>query len=167
MFDRRHTKSLFHKTIDLLWPRIGIKRALRYHWLRLVHHPASSKNLAAGFALGAAISCTPLIGLHLVITLLVCFIFRLNLWSAALGTTLGNPWTFPFIWSFTYYLGTLIMPSPAQPLAISTLSWSSLISNSSDIFLPMLIGCIPLSLLVWFISYKLLTFFLDKHKKRK
>ncbi len=165
MFKRRKAKPILRKAADLIWPSIGIKRTMRYYWLRLVHHPASSQNLAAGFATGAALSCTPLLGLHLILAAFICFLFRLNIWSAALGTVFGNPWTFPFIWSFTYFLGNIFFSDSSKILDLHTLNWSSLIEDPWHIFIPMLVGSIPLAIFVWIASYKILSFFLDKYKK--
>ncbi|MGZ5430544.1 MAG: DUF2062 domain-containing protein, partial [Thermoanaerobaculia bacterium] len=53
--------------------------------------------VAASFAIGVAISFTPLFGLHWIIALLLAVILRLNKVDVLLGTLVVNPLTFPAV----------------------------------------------------------------------
>ena len=64
-----------------------------YKVIRIKDFPES---VAIGLAWGAAVSLTPLLGLHLIICYTVTWIMRVNLIAATVGTIVGNPWTFPF-----------------------------------------------------------------------
>ena len=75
---------------------------------RVVRIPGSSYSIACGLAFGAAVSFTPFIGLHFLISMGLAWVFRANVIAAAIGTVVGNPWTFPFIWLATYQTGILI-----------------------------------------------------------
>ena len=62
-----------------------------------------------GAAVGAFVACTPFIGLHFVITFALAWLVRGNMIAGAIGTGLGNPATFPFIWAGTYEIGQLML----------------------------------------------------------
>ena len=89
-----------------LWPSGGWARASRYLALRLSRIPGSPYSLAAGFACGSFASFLPFPGLHFILAALFALAIRSNVLASAIGTAVGNPWTFPFIWAATYELGT-------------------------------------------------------------
>lgn len=78
---------------------------MSYGMHRLGRLQASSYCLAAGFACGAAVSFLPFVGFHFMLAALLALSMRASVLASALGTVVGNPWTFPFIWISTYRLG--------------------------------------------------------------
>lgn len=64
--------------------------------------------IAAGVAAGVFTSFTPFLGLHFIISWAIAFAIGGNLLAAAIGTGVGNPITFPFIWGATYTTGCFI-----------------------------------------------------------
>jgi uncharacterized protein (DUF2062 family) len=87
------------------WPRRGFGRVFRYLFLRLTRLKVTPHQAALGFAAGAAISCTPLMGLHFVIAVLLAFLTGGSIIAAMLGTAVGNPLTFPFLLAVSYWIG--------------------------------------------------------------
>ena len=93
-------------------------------------------SVALGMAWGAAVSFTPLLGFHLIICYLGTWLMRGNLIAATVGTIIGNPRTFPFIFYLDYKIGTTIFLSkiaisstvsiatPVLPISPLTLLWS-------------------------------------------
>ena len=73
--------------------------------MRLSRIPGTPYSLAAGFCWGAFTSFLPFPGLHFVMAALIALATRSSVLAAAIGTIVGNPWTFPFIWVGTYKLG--------------------------------------------------------------
>src|ERR1035441_11014959 len=68
------------------------------HWfLHMVGSDSPPEVVAASFAIGVAISFTPLFGLHWIIALLLAFILRLNKVDVLLGTLVVNPLTIPAV----------------------------------------------------------------------
>ena len=135
------------KKINFLRPLIH----LRYKLFKLKDPPES---ISVGLAWGAAVSFTPLLGLHIIICFLGTYLMKGNLLAAAAGTVVGNPWTFPFIFFLDYKLGILLGIK-----GIDTVNFSSL-------FFPTLVGSIPLSICVWFITYYLSVIIIKKYKER-
>lgn len=82
-----------------------VARLWRYVVIRLTRLSASPHEVALGFAAGAAISVTPLIGLHIVLAVLLAFLTRGALLGAVLGTFIGNPITFPVFFGASYWIG--------------------------------------------------------------
>lgn len=109
MFRRRTPHSTLSRLRNFMWPRTGWVRSTRYVGHRLGRLPGSPYSIAAGVAIGAAVSFTPFIGFHILLTLLLCFLVRANVLAGTIGTAVGNPWTFPVIWLWIYNLGLWIL----------------------------------------------------------
>jgi uncharacterized protein (DUF2062 family) len=85
-------------------------------WLKRLWHRFTSwlvghkdpKEVALGLAIGAAVSLTPLIGLHAVLAVLLASITPSNRLAAILGTQVGNPFTLPFFFWLEYKIGSWI-----------------------------------------------------------
>ena len=105
-----------------LWPRRSWLRSGQYVTKRILRITASPHAVAAGVAAGAFTSFTPYMGLHFLVAALLAWLLRGNLIASALGTFVGNPLTFPLIWTATYntghrILGTATQHGDAPPLA--------------------------------------------------
>lgn len=87
---------------------MGWLRAAKYTKLRLIRLPDTTHKIALGLAFGSAVSFTPLIGTHFAQAALLAWLFRANILSSFIGTALGNPWTFAFLWWSGFELGTTI-----------------------------------------------------------
>lgn len=105
MLGRRIPRSRLDFVKSWLWPQRGFGGIVRYFKNRLARMKGSPHYLAAGFASGAAVSFLPLPGLHFIIGGILAFATRGSLIASALGTAIGNPWTFPFIWLGAFRLG--------------------------------------------------------------
>ncbi|WP_372423606.1 DUF2062 domain-containing protein [Salinarimonas chemoclinalis] len=108
MFGRRNRPSRVQRIKTFLWPERGFRRSGRYVVARLSRLKTSPHAIAAGFASGAAVSFTPLLGLHFFLAFVLAFLTRGSMIAAAFGTVVGNPVTFPLIFAASYWLGTVI-----------------------------------------------------------
>ncbi len=153
MFRRRKGLSVFARAKELLWPAMGWRRAGTYTYHRLSRLPGSPYSIAAGFACGAAISFTPFIGCHFVGAALIAWLIGGNLMASAIGTVVGNPWTFPFIWLGIYRIGCwMIGCEPGETLSES-LSLTYIFEHPRAILLPMSVGALPTAIVVWVAFY--------------
>ncbi|PCJ99521.1 MAG: hypothetical protein COA45_05645 [Zetaproteobacteria bacterium] len=105
MFRRRKSLTLLQTTKELLWPSMGWKRALIYTKNRLIRLSDTTHSIALGLSIGMGVSFTPLLGTHFIQAGILAWIFRGNVFSAMMGTFVGNPWTFPFFWWGGFSLG--------------------------------------------------------------
>ncbi|ABC22655.1 DUF2062 domain-containing protein [Rhodospirillum rubrum] len=166
LFNRRVKPSLGARIKAFFLPRTGWKRSARYIGHRVARLPGTPASIATGFACGAASAMTPLMGIHIVFAALISWMLGGNMIASAIGTAIGNPWTFPVIWVGTYELGSMILGSQAQGEAVNFallfghmvralvhLDGAAFMADVMPVLLPMLVGSLPLAILAWIITY--------------
>lgn len=156
MFRRRRPIPLLQRLRQALWPERGWGRAGNYLLKRIKRLPGSPHSIAAGFASGVFISFTPFIGFHLIGSALLALLVRGNYIAAWVGTLVGNPWTFPFIWVLIYQLGVFILGPEAAMRTPSevdawTIAWMT--GNFERLIWPMTVGGIPAGLVAGLACY--------------
>ena len=130
--------------------------------------PGTPYSIAAGFACGAAISFTPFVGLHFILGALWAWTMRANILASAIGTAMGNPWTFPLIWAWIYKLGIWLQYG-GESTDAGIDDFSSMFASMIEAMLnfdmaylfhtvwpvwwPMLLGSIPSALVIWLIFF--------------
>ncbi len=152
MFRRASKRTTVHRLRELLWPSMGWTRLSRYLSLRLRRLSDTPYAVAAGLSCGVAISFTPFIGFHFVLAAVLAWLLSANLFASALGTMAGNPWTFPFIWLWTYRLGNWILGNPEVALP-EAVGFGYIFDNFWQVFLPMAVGGILTGLAAWFACF--------------
>lgn len=138
--------------------------------------------IAAGFASGAAISFTPFVGLHLIFAAIIAWVVRGNIVTSAIGTAIGNPWTFPFIWASTYNLGVYLLGWDATDDLMGHLDemfgnftivdlvnapLNALGPFIETVFFPMLLGGIIIGCALWFLFYWLIYKLVSEYKIKR
>jgi hypothetical protein len=149
MFGRRNPIPVHHRVRSIVWPKAGWRRASRYMAHRVRRLPGTPYRIAAGVASGAAVSFTPFIGLHFVAAALLSLLLRGNVVASAIGTAVGNPWTFPFIWTWIYTLGQWLMGADAASDFPATLDLDYIFERPLDVLWPMTLGALPTAVVVW------------------
>ena len=97
VFRRDHGLLHPRRLRELVVPRKGWSRGIRYLTARLRRLPGSPHSIALGFACGVLASFTPFFGLHILLAMALAWILRVSVVASALGTAVGNPLTFPLI----------------------------------------------------------------------
>jgi uncharacterized protein (DUF2062 family) len=152
LFDRREKPKLHHHARNLFWPRSGWRRASRYLAHRVRRIPGTPHVIAAGFACGAAVSMTPFPGFHFLISALIAWSIRGSILASAIGTAVGNPWTFPFIWVWVFNLGNWMLRAEGDGVA-QEFTMAYIFDHPLDVLVPMLVGSIPTAIVVWLVFY--------------
>ena len=142
---------------------------------KLISIYGTPQSISRGFATGVAVSFTPFVGFHLIIALVISKFNHQNKYASALGTIAGNPWTFPIIWYLTWHTGIFILNNKSLHVpedfifffkelyhAVIMLDFQKFISDIWPIFYPMLVGCLPWLVVIWWLSYKILMNILTK-----
>ena len=145
---------------------IKIQRFISYYKLKLARLPASPHTIAAGFACGSMVSFTPLLGLHFIFAIVFVYLMRGNIVAALLGTIVGNPITFPFIWGLIYKVGAFVISTKHIEFN-NEINFNMIITQTYEIFLPMLLGGAILAIPVWIITYIITHSFISSYKKSK
>ncbi|MEM8877782.1 MAG: DUF2062 domain-containing protein [Pseudomonadota bacterium] len=158
LFKRRSEEPLYKRMLVAIWPRRTWRRSGEYVHKRLMRLSATPHAIAAGFAAGAFASFTPLMGFHFILAAVLALLSRGSLIASAFGTAIGNPLTFPFIWTTSYAVGRFVLgyeaaegvdPNPITILQEHGFSPSGL----KPVFFPMVVGGILMGSVAWCASY--------------
>ena len=153
LFRRREKLSRWARIQGFLWPRMGWGRALRFWTFRLKRLQGSPYAIACGFACGAAVSFTPFIGFHFILAAVLAWALRGNIIASAIGTAVGNPWTFPFIWAGILWIGTWILGYERGQELPEDVTFGTIFEEPGTVLLPMLVGGLPVATLVWLLFF--------------
>ena len=176
VFKRRERRGWLKAVAAFFYPKGGWRRAASYMGHRLSRLPDTPDRIARGIASGMFASCTPFYGLHFVIAALAARAVRGNILAGLLGTFLGNPLTFPLIVESSVQLGSWMLGLGAglhfpQVMAAFGFAWAEIWSNLyalltggdpnwfrlrlffNRVFLPYLLGGVPIGLVLSVIVY--------------
>lgn len=121
-----------------------------YH--KLIHSHASPGEVAWGFAIGVFVAMTPTLGLHMILAIALCAVFKKNEIATVLGTWVVNPLTlFPCYW-LTFKTGLLLLGRPLDQ-DLSARAIRDIFHLGGKIILPLSIGGIVIGILAAFLSY--------------
>ena len=144
------------------------------HWfLHMVGSDSPPEVVAASFAIGVAISFTPLIGLHWIIALLLALILKLNKVDVLLGTLVVNPLTLPAVAAVAIPIGRLLLRARRE--AIAHLPWREMFRRSfwtaagpamKAIGLQMAAGMFFLAVIVGALTYVILVNLIRHHRAK-
>lgn len=149
MFKRRETGWNLKRMLIALLSPMTWWRGAKYVGKRVVRLAGSPHSVAIGVSAGVFASFTPFIGLHFLLAFGLAWIFAGNMFAAALGTAIGNPLTFPIIWTSTYNVGSRFL-YPESLLPISEFNLVAMLKHLDfaqlwDPFLKaMTIGALPI-----------------------
>ncbi len=190
-FGRKKKKKLIISIYNFIKIFFAFSRTKKYISLSIKRIKGTPQALSLGLATGIAISFTPFIGLHALLAIFISWVIGGSMAAALIGTLFGNPWTFPFIWYFTFEIGQFInygFISYEEEFSfkiikkeISTLlvilkniivfaNIPELEENVEKLkLIPfMIVGSIPLVFIIWIVSYfSFLIIFKSYRKKVK
>jgi len=169
LFKRRQTESLLERLRVHLWPRRSWSRSSRYVLYRLRRLSATPHAIALGFAAGTFAAVTPYIGTHLIIAALLAWIIGGSIVASVLGTFLGNPLTYPFLWYASYEVGNLLLGGKATKRQIDLTQglFHSSFEHLWPILKPMSLGCIPVGIAVATACYFLVKPMVEAYQRRR
>jgi uncharacterized protein len=147
----------------------SLRTRLRYFWRRILHVRATPHEVALGFAIGVFSACTPFLGFQTILAFALAFLLRVSMPAAFLGTFIGNPLSWPAIWSGSYFAGALVLgrdPTYAADhftetanalgatlAAPSPETLGTAVDNLSPFIEPMVVGSLLVGLIAAIFSY--------------
>ena len=163
MFRPAQKTPIGSRLAGFIWPRMGFRRAWSLQMLRLSRLKACPHKISLGFAAGAFASFFPLVGFHFLLAAAIAYILRGNVIASAIGTVIGNPFTFPMIWYGTYKIGVVFTGSAVTAASAiapvqaerGAASGGNLWQTLGEAFWPMFIGAVPLGLICATLCYLL------------
>jgi uncharacterized protein len=169
LFKRRESESFLERVRVHVWPRRSWNRSSRYVVYRLRRLSDTPHAVALGFAAGAFTAATPFLGTHMVMAVLLSWVIGGSVVAALLGTFVGNPLTYPFIWYSTYAVGNLMLggKTPKGAIDLSGGIFQSSLHQLWPILKPMTLGCLPVGLALAALSYVLVRPMVEAYKHRR
>jgi len=188
-FGRKKKKRLITSIFNFIKVFFAFSRTKKYISLSIKRIKDTPQALSLGIATGISISFTPFIGLHALLAMLVSWIIGGSMAAALIGTLFGNPWTFPFIWYFTFEIGQLMnygflpyeeefsFQSIKQEISTLLVIIKNIIifANIPELeenveklkLIPfMIVGSIPLVVVIWIISYFTFLMIFKSYRKK-
>jgi uncharacterized protein (DUF2062 family) len=135
------------------------RRTLHYYRHRVFRSKKTTHDIAAGLAIGVSVSFSPLLGTHTLEAVFLAWIFRANKLASFIGTAIGNPFTFPFMFWADYKFGAFLfslMGMEKLSRLPQHISWHYFLEKPMTLFLPMMLGGTFIGLAVWPLAYALL-----------
>lgn len=174
MFVRGDPPGRLKQLREFFVPSMGYRRTLKYMWYRITRLSDTTYSIAAGLAVGAAISFSPLVGTHFIQALIVAYFMRVNYLASMIGTFWGNPWTFPFMWIAGYQTGSSIFASfgmfeftgMPENMTMSTMM-SAIFEQPLNLFIPWMLGGYICALLFWPIAFTVCYFMVKSAKEAR
>ncbi len=93
-----------------------------------------------GFTCGAMLSFTPFVGIHFLIAGFIAYLINASIFMAAVGTLIGNPWTFPFMWWASLKLGKWVFGHTALDILDQDFEIQNIFSDIFTIMIPWIVG---------------------------
>lgn len=144
-------------------------KVVSYHWRRMMRLRATPHEVALGCAAGVFAACTPLLGFQMALAAALAFLLRVSVPAALVGTFVGNPLSWPAIWSASYIAGAWMLghdpAAAAEHFTESATAFSATLAapgnpsldvamvNLSPIWQPLLLGGLAIGLLAAALSY--------------
>ena len=188
-FGRKKKKKLITSIYNFIKIFFAFSRTKKYISLSIKRIKGTPQALSLGLATGIAISFTPFIGLHALLAIFISWVIGGSMAAALIGTLFGNPWTFPFIWYFTFEIGQfinygflsyeeefsfkVIKKEVSTLLAIvkNIIIFANIFELEENVaklkLIPfMLVGSIPLVFISWIFSYFSFLIIFKSYKKK-
>lgn len=173
MFGRRIKRTLTQNIREALWPSMGWQRTFRYVQHRLVRIKDTTSSIARGMAFGAAVSCAPVPGTHIFTAALLSWMTRSSVLASVVGTLVGNPWTFPFMWWAAYKLGDWMFYALGLPVREMPEKFEfgelmhEIKTDPLGLFVPWVSGGFMLAFLTWPVFYLIFYRIVRQARRRK
>jgi hypothetical protein len=142
----------------------------------LLHIHDTPARTAAAFGVGVAIGFSPFVGLHILIGLVLAFVFNLNRVAVLAGLWINLPWIMAPYYAATTALGAWLTRTPMPPQFLAQLdaiwklpAWRERVSGFAHLLSPLLVpytlGSLLACLPIGFVGYRLTLAFLEARKR--
>jgi uncharacterized protein len=147
----------------------------------------STRAIAGGFALGTFIACTPTVGVQMILGAVLATFFNLNRPAAVIAAWISNPVTIPPLFTFNYWVGSLLLGGPSVTSVygqlieickkLATLNmfqiseqFMAFLTMGKEVLIPLVIGSVVVgavcAVIIYWISFRILIF-LNRKRRAK
>lgn len=146
---------------------MNLKRIINNFKQQLVSFEGEPAYIAKGFALGSFIGMLPIPGFHILTSLSLAALLKLNKKSVFLGVIKTNLFTAGFIFSFNYWLGKNILgihPEFIIPKEISFDFLQIVFASGIEVFKSLLVGGIIMGFVSAFLNYYFVYYWIKSYR---
>lgn len=143
---------------------------IRQTYTRFLKLRGEPREIALGFSLGLMVGMSPFLGFHTIIAVFLAAMLKWNKIAAAVAVFVTNPFTAPFIYPVTYFVGKSVLgvsnnfPDIERFLSIS--SAVEFIKHSPMILVDLTVGGIIVGLPLCIAAYYIVLTAIENYRKR-
>ncbi|MCP3953095.1 MAG: DUF2062 domain-containing protein [Desulfobacterales bacterium] len=141
--------------------------AIKKTYARFLKIRGNPREVAFGFALGLFVAMSPTMGFQMAIAIPIAALFKWNKLAAAMAVWVSNPFTAPFIYGPTYFIGAKLSGMSLGLNAADAASRSTMLTFAEEaprIFGAMTLGGVVLGFPLAVIGYYCAYFALQKYQ---
>lgn len=156
MFKRKNPLNIYSKIRIYFWPEKGFLRNFSYFWKRLIRIPDTSYSISMGFSIGFFIAFTPFFGLHFIISGIISWLLKVNIFSSIIGNFFASFISYPLM-----AFGMLFISNENN-----VEGWFNYFVYFAKTTLPIFSGILIIGLVLSFICYFLVNYVIEVFKNK-
>jgi len=156
MFKRKNPLNIYSKIRIYFWPEKGFLRNFSYFWKRLIRIPDTSYSISMGFSIGFFIAFTPFFGLHFIISGIISWLLKVNIFSSVIGNFFASFISYPLMAFGMFFISN---ENNAD-------GWFNYFVYFAKITLPIFSGILIIGLVLSFICYFLVNYVIEVFKNK-
>jgi len=146
---------------------MGLRRVLRYHWLKFLRLQENPRKLAWGMALGVFIGVTPTIPFHFIAALSLAALLRVSPVTILIGIQIGNPLTIPAFYLAAYKVGQFLLYRGKPLMFPETFSFKAWIGVLWQGGVALQVGGVIIAIPPAIVAYFLTLWIVQRYRRRK
>lgn len=156
MFKRKNPLNIYSKIRIYFWPEKGFLRNFSYFWKRLIRIPDTSYSISMGFSIGFFIAFTPFFGLHFIISGIISWLLKVNIFSSIIGNFFASFISYPLMAFGMFFISN---ENNAD-------GWFNYFIYFAKTTLPIFSGILIIGLVLSFICYFLVNYVIEVFKNK-
>ena len=156
MFKRKNPLNIYSKIRIYFWPEKGFLRNFSYFWKRLIRIPDTSFSISMGFSIGFFIAFTPFFGLHFIISGIISWLLKVNIFSSVIGNFFASFISYPLMAFGMFFISN---ENNAD-------GWFNYFIYFAKPTLPIFSGILIIGLVLSFICYFLVNYVIEVFKNK-
>jgi uncharacterized protein (DUF2062 family) len=156
MFKRKNPLNIYSKIRIYFWPEKGFLRNFSYFWKRLIRIPDTSYSISMGFSIGFFIAFTPFFGLHFIISGIISWLLKVNIFSSIIGNFFASFISYPLMAFGMFFISNENIAD----------GWFNYFVYFAKTTLPIFSGILIIGLVLSFICYFLVNYVIEVFKNK-
>ena len=156
MLKRKNSLNIYSKLRINFWPQKGFMRNFSYYWKRLIRIPDSSFSISMGFSIGFFIAFTPFFGLHFIISGIISWLLKVNIFSSIIGNFFASFISYPLMAFGMFFISN----------KNNSEGWLDYFVYFAKTALPIFSGILIIGFVLSFICYFLVNYVIEVFKNK-